>query len=282
MQDQTSSKISNALLVVLRPLARILLNSGVGFKEFAELAKTAFVDVATQDYGIRGRPTNISRVAVMTGLTRKEVRRLRDKIDTGEPVSQLAITPLARVLRRWFSERPYIDEAGKPIPLNFDGEGPTFTKLVREFGGDIPPGAMRTEFKRVGAVVQDEGGRLVPTRRIARPPEGEDRVATCLLHGVYPLLSTISHNLQRPAGTDTWPQITAYSKPIRKSDAGRLFRISQDRLEEAAASFDDLFVAYESLYEAPVSESDVDLTSIAVGLFYFEEHDESKSYIWKS
>ncbi|MEO1247915.1 MAG: DUF6502 family protein [Pseudomonadota bacterium] len=282
MQDQTHNKISNALLIILRPLARILLNSGVGFKEFAELAKTAFVDVATQDYGIRGRPTNISRVAVMTGLTRKEVRRLRDKIDSGEPVSQLAVTPLARVLRRWFSEKPYIDKSGQPIPLGFDGDGITFTRLVREFGGDIPPGAMRTEFKRVGAVVQDDSGRLVPTRRIARPQEGEDRVATCLLHGVYPLLTTISHNLRREAGTDTWPQITAYSKPIRKSDAGRLFRISQDRLEEAAASFDDLFVAYESLYEAPLSDDEKDLSSIVVGMFYFEEHDEAKSYIWKS
>ena len=74
----------DAFFVVLKPIARILLRYGIGFREFAEVAKSAFVDVATAEYGIRGRPTNISRVAVMTGLTRKEVRRLRDQLQDAD------------------------------------------------------------------------------------------------------------------------------------------------------------------------------------------------------
>lgn len=282
MQDRTYARISDAILIALRPLARILLRSGIGFREFAELAKTAFVEVATSDYGLRGRPTNISRVAVMTGLTRKEVRRLRDKIEAGNQSAELQVTPLAQVLRRWFSEEAYLDSAGNPLRLSFDGDGQTFTRLVRDFGGDIPPGAMRTEFKRIGAVAEGDDGKLYPTRRIARPLGGEDRVVTCLVHGAYPLLATIAHNLQREAGTDTWPQITAFSKPVFATDAKRLLRISHDRLEEAANSFDDLFLAYESIYESDASKSDEAATSIAIGFFFFEETDHSKSSIWKS
>ena len=84
MQDTAQREILQALLVALRPLARALLRAGIGYREFEEISKTAFVDVSTRDYGLRGRPTNISRVAVMTGLTRKEVRRIREKSESGE------------------------------------------------------------------------------------------------------------------------------------------------------------------------------------------------------
>ena len=59
MQDTTQQQILGAFLIVLRPIARILLRFGIGFREFAEISKTAFVEVATSDFGIRGRPTNI-------------------------------------------------------------------------------------------------------------------------------------------------------------------------------------------------------------------------------
>ena len=86
MNNNSKSAPLLALLKALMPIARLLMKCGVGYREFAEIAKCAFVDVATQDYGLRGRPTNISRVAVMTGLTRKEVKRLRDKIQAGAQI----------------------------------------------------------------------------------------------------------------------------------------------------------------------------------------------------
>ncbi len=84
MQNDIQRQILGAFLIALRPIARIFLGFGMGFKEFSDIAKTSFVDVATSEYGLRGRPTNISRVAVMTGLTRKEVRRVREKIKNGD------------------------------------------------------------------------------------------------------------------------------------------------------------------------------------------------------
>ena len=69
MQEKTKQSVLDAFLLMLRPVVRILLRYGIGYREFAEVTKTAFVDVASADFGIRGRPTNISRVAVMTGLS---------------------------------------------------------------------------------------------------------------------------------------------------------------------------------------------------------------------
>ena len=283
MQDSSTSKISNAILVLLRPLMKILLRCGVGYREFSELAKTAYVDVASQDYGIRGRPTNISRVAVMTGLTRKEVRRIRDQIEAGQPAAEVKATPLAQVLRGWHTESKYLDDFGRPRPLPFDSDGEiSFTKLVKEFGGDIPPGAMRTEFKRIGAVLEDESGHLVVKRRTARPNGLDDRLVADLLRAAYPLISNIAKNIEHQPDKDTWPQITAWSKQIRKTDSVRLKRVCRDRLEESAALFDDIFVAYESLNDSAEQRETADSTSVAVGLFYFEETEESDRYLWEA
>ena len=99
MQDDIQRQILDAFFVILRPIAKILLRCGIGFREFAEVSKAAFVDVASSEYGLRGRPTNISRVAVMSGLTRKEVRRIRNKIESGEHAVAVKSTPLCETTR---------------------------------------------------------------------------------------------------------------------------------------------------------------------------------------
>ena len=37
MQDDTQIKILNAFLIALRPIAKILLRFGIGFREFSEI-----------------------------------------------------------------------------------------------------------------------------------------------------------------------------------------------------------------------------------------------------
>ncbi len=58
----------------LKPVIYILIRCGVTWRDFSELAKTTFVEVATRQFGKRGRPTNVSRTAVLTGLARRDVR----------------------------------------------------------------------------------------------------------------------------------------------------------------------------------------------------------------
>ena len=68
----------------LRPIVRFLLRQGILWQDFAELAKETFVEIARAEYGIDGRPTNNSRVAMLTGLSRREVARVRDVLlETG-------------------------------------------------------------------------------------------------------------------------------------------------------------------------------------------------------
>jgi hypothetical protein len=254
------------------------LRCGIGFREFSEVTKAAFVDVASSDYGLRGRPTNISRVAVMTGLTRKEVRRLRDKLADGQHSVVIKATPLSEVLHRWHSEAEFLSETGEPKLLPFAGETGSFSSLVKRFGGDIPPGAMRTELKRIQAVEESKNGDLTVTKRSVCPAGIDEKLITSLVHGAFPLLSTISHNSDPNRGDDGWPQLTAFTQSIRKSDTSRIRRISWDRLKDISESFDDLFMAYESLHESDNSSSD--RGTVAVGVFYHEDTNSDRDFTW--
>ncbi len=146
-----NDKINKALFKLLQPIARLCLRLGLGYREYCELSKAAFVEVAARDYGVHGRPTNVSRIAAMTGLTRKEVSRLRRKVENGGAMRTERASPLREVIAAWQSEAEFCDRTGKPRLLPLEGKRGSFHSLVRRFAGDIPDGAMRKELVRIGA-----------------------------------------------------------------------------------------------------------------------------------
>jgi len=151
MQDQYTH-FNSILLKLLQPLARLFLHFGISYREFCELSKAAFVDVAREDFGVHGRPTNASRIAAMTGMTRKEISRIRRKIDNGEGAQTDRQSPINEVLAAWCSSDEFLDSRGQPRRLPLKGERASFESLVRQHAGDIPEGAMRKELQRIDAI----------------------------------------------------------------------------------------------------------------------------------
>ncbi len=237
----------------------------------------AYVDVASSDYGLRGRPTNISRVAVMTGLTRKEVKRLRDKIESGDSSVSVKTTPLLDVLHHWHAQPEFTDERGQPAKLPFAGTTGSFCSLVKAFGGDVPAGAMRTELKRVGVVEEDEEGNLVAVARAVRPDTDHDRLINMLVHGAYAHLSTVARNSDPDFADSRWAHRVAHTTHLQKPDSGQLRRIAKDRIKDFSEAVDDLFMAYEALHTDENREKG---DPVAVGVYYFEERDKSANYEW--
>jgi len=276
MQDKIKDRVLQAFLLVMRPVVRILLRYGIGYREFTEVVKTTYVDVASSDFGLRGRPTNVSRVAVMTGLTRKEIKRVRDKIASGDSSISVKTTPLSDVLHHWHAQSEFTDASGTPCKLPFTGLRGSFTSLVKQFGSDIPAGAMRTEMKRVGVIREDDNGNLQVIDRTFKSESKDENLLTVLVHGVYAQLSNVCHNFDPDRVDATWPSRIAYTQSIQKPATKQLRRITKDRIVDFAESIDDVFMAYESL-----NEGDEDVAkAVAVGIYYFEERDENADYEW--
>lgn len=195
MSDHTKQKLIDLLFRALRPLIHLLIESGLGHREFSEIAKRAYVDVASKNYGIRGRATNISRVAVMTGLTRKEVKRIRDELGAANGGEMLVKQlPPSIILQQWHTDPDYLDESGAPKVLNFSEEEPSFFSLVRKYAGDIPAGALRTELKRAGAIDINDRGELTVLRRTYRLVDADEQFMWALSRNVYASIANASHN----------------------------------------------------------------------------------------
>jgi len=270
MKIDVHVQILGALLVVLRPIARALLKVGIGYHEFAEAARTAFVETATKDYGLRGRPTNISRVAIMTGLTRKEVSRIRKKSQEINDKLIVRSTPLSQVLHRWHTDKNFLSESGTPTPLHFASGAVSFTDLVRTYGGDVPPGAMRTELKRIDAIEILDDGMLVPLQRVPYSTDMREKLVGGLAKIIYPAALNLVHNMESELHSERWTNLVATSKYINPTDQGRVKSISAARLEQVAENLDDLLGAYEALDEES-KDGDPKSRAIGVGVFYFEE-----------
>ena len=183
--------------MLFRPVARVLLRAGVNWREIAEVGKVTYVEVATNEFGIRGRPTNVSRVAIMTGFTRREVRRLRDLLERETPESFTRMNYATRVLSGWWQDPAFADGHGRPRRLSVNGEEPSFAALCSRYSGDVPATTLLKELRHVGAVAEDEDGRLVAKSRVYIPvlmdPEQMLRSGSVL----EDMGNTVAYNLHR-------------------------------------------------------------------------------------
>ena len=114
MNDKHLKPLYAAVLRLLRPLIRILLRNGVSFGTFSDFAKWVYVDVASEEFGIRGRKQSVSRVSVITGLSRKEVTRVRQLPRPDDRTSSERYNRAARVIAAWRRDSNFQDVDGKP------------------------------------------------------------------------------------------------------------------------------------------------------------------------
>lgn len=192
-----------AIARALRPLARLLLATGVPYREFAQLGKRVFVAVATDEFGVSGRPTNVSRVSLMTGLARKEVKRLRDEMAEAPQFlpSLNKTTDATRLLTAWYEEPEYRGDGEHPRELPVHGPAPSFAALHERFGGDVPATVMQKDLVRAGAVHITEDGRLRAVTRYFMPLPMEPDTIVRAGDVLYTFGNTLTLNITRPAGT---------------------------------------------------------------------------------
>lgn len=163
MRSKIQDALLSALEAILRPIVKLLLQSGVGYTEFASVAKLVFVQVATDDYMKRGRPTNFSQVSAMTGISRKEVSRIRKRPPEERWTPNMEASPVNTILHEWHFDPDFSDGVGTAKSLPFEGPR-SFSALVSRYGGDIPPGAMRGTLEKAGIVSTDLDGLVSVTQ----------------------------------------------------------------------------------------------------------------------
>lgn len=281
MSESTSKALEQAVVTLLRPLVRLVLKRGLAYGQFAELVKRAYVESARTNFGVPGRKLTISRVAVLTGLTRKEASRLMQEEGSGlEPGARRRINRAARVVTAWIEDPTYHDGRGGPASLPFEAEGgPTFSSLVADHGADVPPRAVLDELLRVGAVDRLKDGRLRLIERAYIPQADEGGKLEILGTDVADLVASIEHNLDPEGGKPFFQRKVAYDnlpgaylarlRALLEREGQRLL----EELNEDMARHDRDVV--DEPDEPDASDAD-DRYRAMIGIYYYErENDES-------
>jgi Family of unknown function (DUF6502) len=264
-QSKHLHALSAATLRLLRPLVRILLRNNVSHRTFAELAKLVYAEVANDEFGIAGKKQTTSRVAIITGLTRKEVQRLLAQPPDTESVVEEEYHRGSRVITGWVRDPDFGDGKGHPHPLRMEGKRASFNELVKRYSGDIPVRAMLDELHRVGAVKQLKDGRICLLSRVEK--------LQVLGADTADLIATIDHNVyQKPTKPRFQRKVMYDNVPV---EAAKEFQILAAAQGQELLEAIDRWLSHRDRDVNPASKG-TGRVRVGLGIFQFEEDVDSK------
>lgn len=272
LKDQFAAAIRR----MLRPVVRQLVAYGVTYPALDQMIRELYVETAEHDFALPHKRLTDSRVALMTGLNRKEIARLRHRPKTDDAPVEVEDTAVTRVIGRWMGGPPFSDARGRPRPLPYEDSRrrtATFSRLVRERGIDVPVRSVLDELIRTGVAKIDDAG-IVHLEQEANVPAGDlEGKLTLLSSDPGELFSTIVHNVENPE--NPWLQ--------RKVVYDNIGSDALASLRESARTTGEEFIRRSNVL---LSSQDRDRTPdapggqqsrVVLGVYYFEEtEDEAK------
>ena len=263
---------SQALTVArqwLRPAIHVLLRCGVPWKEFAELAKSVYVEVATERFGKRGRPTNVSRTAVLTGLTRRDVRKQRVRLASAEPTPGGYVTKASLILSAWHHDSEFVDKKGKPRVLPMEGDEASFVSLVKHCGGaDVQPTTLLKELIAAGCVKRQPDGRLKVLLRDYIPHDMSLQTVRLWAERLADIGTGSAHNLTRSPKEPPRFERAAVNDRI-PVPAMKEFR---EFLEQEGQAFLERIDAWLTAHQvAATDEPDAQLARLGAGVYHIQD-----------
>jgi len=263
---------------MLRPLIRLCIRHEVSHSELTELLRLTYVEVAYERYSIPEVEMTISRAAVLTGLSRKEVVRLREALQQSDTVLAQKPNRAQRVVHGWLNDTEFLDKDRNPLILPVKNkkrgkEHGSFVSLVKRYSGDITYGAVLDELNHIGVTRLEDESSVALVNRAYVPHEDDLEQVRIIAVSVQDLFDAALHNidakpsdkrLQRqvvysPIHTDFVPEL----KALVTSEAKQVIEILNRKLAGAK--------------KKTAKKKDRDVKRVGFGMYYIEgETSKSK------
>lgn len=182
------------LRTIIEPVARYCIRRSIGLMDIFEDLKVVLLRVAQEELRPSGEEFNVSKLSAMTGVHRRDVRRIckhdEARTDTQNPISKL--------IGRWQTAARFRRKDGKPRVLQISGEKNEFAELVELVCHDLHPGTVLAELERLGVVERVPTGlKLLRGIYVNR---GDSRQAyEFMASDMRDLLSAVEENLSSSA-----------------------------------------------------------------------------------
>lgn len=156
-ENKQNTLLHAAIKQLLKPLMRFLITKQITLPTLLEVIKSAYVEVAEKDFAIGDKPATDSRINLLTGVHRKDVKRLRDQDHEHKPSERLSINSL--MLASWMGEEPYCIK-GIIQPLSINGEN-SFESLANEYSRqNIHAASIMESWLQMGWIHKDDQLKL--------------------------------------------------------------------------------------------------------------------------
>ena len=268
MSENVKKPLLAACRHLLHPLVRILLRHGISFGEFTDSVRGAYIDIAGAELVTPGRPLTDARLSMLTGISAREVHRIR-KADEGEE-GDVALGRVARVLQGWSQDPVYLGPYGLPLEIPLFGDGISFEQLVKRYAGDVSPQLLLDELVRVNAALETADGyaRLLNRTYLPTPldPIGLERLGNVVNY----FIDTVDFNLQKKKqGEGRFERYAITMEGLTPEEFHAFDLLVREKGQELLETLDDWLGQHETPggHKLPSDRS----IRTGVGIFHFIE-----------
>lgn len=196
-QQATPHALLTALKKLLRPLVKLLIHFQVSYPQFAELLKSIYIDVAEKDFPVDTPQQTDSRISLLTGIHRKDVRKFRSIPFNDNNPQNPAVG--AKLVATWLETPPFCSKPGIPAPLFIKTRlgSPSFEELVSLVSKqDLRPKAVLTQWQQAGIVTVDNDDKLCLTHDAYIPDKSLDEKCYFFARNIADHIGSSAHNLK--------------------------------------------------------------------------------------
>jgi len=196
--NTVSPALISALCKILRPLVKLMLAHGITYVYLIDILKKIYVEVGDEHFGTQNKPTTDSHLSLLTGIHRKDIKRLRSIVSTNPEIIPETVSMGARLVSQWTSKPDYLDKNNAPKPLpRFARNGGhiSFEGLVASISKDIRSRVVLDEWLRLGVVHIDDQNRVCLNVEAFVPAKGFDEKAYYFGHNLHDHVAAAASNL---------------------------------------------------------------------------------------
>lgn len=255
---------------LMLPIANFLLKHGVSYREFADIARWAFVKVASTREANNERTPTVTRIASSTGLSRKDVAHILQRLTAKEIPGMRTVSSAGRILEIWHRFPEYLDSVGKPAAIPIRGPKVSFFALSELANSSIPPDQMLDELERAGSVERTEDEFVRAKDRYFVAPAGHAELVKRFGLRVRDLATTINYNNEQNSRESRLFEASAICLRLEP----RFLPLCKRMISEGGLNYLQQVDSWFASHEVD-SESSENVARVGVGVYFFQEPTET-------
>ncbi len=277
--DQKTSKekaLIEAIKTIIKPLVRLLIRQNITYVGLQNLLKLTYVKVADESFKLKGKRQTDSRISLLTGVHRADVKRIRSEKLEQASEKEMKASLSAQIMSIWIGHQAYSDKEGNPKPLfRFSQDGkPSFEQLVLSVSKDKHPRSFIDDWVHQGIVkldTIDEKEVIYLTEKGYVPEEDYEEKLFFAGKNIGDHLSVIVHNLEKeqPAMFDR----AVYYQNLTPESVIELEELSKNKMMEVLIEVNQR--ASELQQEDNANEQANE--GIHVGAYFYRDQPKSEN-----